>query len=199
MRLIMEGGWVMGVLLGLSITAFAIVIQKLILLRETRIHPLFLDQVKTKLGSANSAKELLKDLRHATSTEHKIAIASIEHHQLSSDALAHHIGTLTKPKVEELVGYMSVLSLIATTAPVFGLLGTVLGLMDVFSVLAIEGVQKAELLSGGISKALITTVSGLSLAIPLMFIHQAISEKINKRLDQWDAIPAQILMVLTNK
>ena len=64
--------------------------------------------------------------------------------------------------------------------------------MDVFSVIAIEGVGKAELLSAGISKALVTTVAGLSLAIPLMFIHQMIHEKINKRLDEWNNIPVQL-------
>ena len=66
--------------------------------------------------------------------------------------------------------------MVATIAPVLGLLGTVLGLMDVFAVLAVEGVGDAQLLSAGISKAL-TTVAGLSLAIPLIFVHQLLTQK----------------------
>ena len=46
----------------------------------------------------------------------------------------------------------------------------------------------AQELSAGISKALVTTVAGLSLAIPLMFIHQFLSSKISQRLDEWDQI-----------
>ena len=88
------------------------------------------------------------------------------------------------------------ISMVATISPVLGLLGTVLGLMDVFSVLAVEGVGNAQLLSGGISKALITTVAGLSLAIPLMFVHQLLTQKVEKRLDQWDRIPTQLVALL---
>ena len=89
--------------------------------------------------------------------------------------------------------------MIITTAPVLGLLGTVLGLMDVFSVIAVEGTGQAELLSAGISKALVTTVTGLSLAIPLMFIHQFIEDKIDERLDEWNTVAVQLVAFLNDR
>ena len=80
-----------------------------------------------------------------------------------------------------------------------GLLGTVLGLMDVFSVIATQGAGQAELLSAGISKALVTTVAGLSLSIPLMFVNQYLQTKINHRMDEWDVIPQQIVAFCKQK
>jgi biopolymer transport protein ExbB len=196
MSIILDGGWVMVVLLGLSITAFSIVIQKIIALRGAPIDDLFIQNVTSKCVTATARKSLLNEFQYINRIEHKIATFSITHHGQSPDAFTFQLEALTKPAVDHLSSYMNVLSMIATTAPVLGLLGTVLGLMDVFSVIAVEGVKQAELLSGGISKALITTVSGLSLAIPLMFIHQIISDKINKRLDYWDAIPSHILSAI---
>lgn len=129
----------------------------------------------------------------------KIAAKSIEKYASSEATLSSEITELTKKDVQELTSKMNLLSMIITSAPVLGLLGTVLGLMDVFSVIAVEGSGQAELLSAGISKALVTTVTGLSLAIPLMFIHQFIGDKIDERLDEWDAIAVQLVAFLNDR
>ena len=197
MGLISNGGWVMAVILGLSITALAIVLQKLLMIKATRSEDNFIQSVKTKL-TTESRESVLKGLQYAH-TAGQIAAKSIEKHGASDAAISAEIAEVCKQDVKELTSKMSVLSMIITTAPVLGLLGTVLGLMDVFSVIALEGTGQAELLSAGISKALVTTVAGLSLAIPLMFVHQFLNAKINERLDEWDNIPVQLLAVLNDR
>ena len=191
MGLMVNGGWVMLILFGLSITAGAIVFQKILMLRATALNQQFIQTVKAKLKT-QGVDVVMNELRYSSQVEDQIAAKTIEVLGASQDTLAAEICELTRQDVESLTGKMNVLSMIITAAPVLGLLGTVLGLMDVFSVIAIDGVGKAELLSAGISKALVTTVAGLSLAIPLMFIHQMIHEKINKRLDEWNNIPVQL-------
>ena len=75
-----------------------------------------------------------------------------------------------------------VLEVIAGVAPLLGLLGTALGMISVFENLALEGYGKAEALSRGISEALITTVSGLSVGIPALIAYVLFSRKIESLL-----------------
>jgi biopolymer transport protein ExbB len=66
--------------------------------------------------------------------------------------------------------YLNTLGTIASITPLLGLLGTVIGMIDVFAVITTQGIGDAGVLAGGISKALITTAAGLTVAIPsLMF------------------------------
>jgi len=64
------------------------------------------------------------------------------------------------------------LEVIANLAPLLGLLGTVIGMIDVFSAIMAQGTGNTGVLAGGISKALITTAAGLTVAIPALFFHR---------------------------
>ena len=65
---------------------------------------------------------------------------------------------------------LSTLSVLATTAPLAGLLGTVMGMIQLFEVITMHGTSDPKLLAGGISVALLTTEAGLIVAIPLQFL-----------------------------
>ena len=69
-----------------------------------------------------------------------------------------------------LARYLNALGTIAVVTPLLGLLGTVIGMIDVFTVLMTEGTGNAGVLAGGIAKALITTAAGLSVAIPALIL-----------------------------
>ncbi len=189
---LINGGWVMVVILGCSVTALAIIIQKAMALRQTASQPNFIQSVKTKL-TTDSTEVVIKELQYSRHVLGQLAAKSLEYWDSSDAALIAEIQQVSQQDVKKLQSKMSVLSIIITAAPVLGLLGTVLGLMDVFSVIALKGAGQAELLSAGISKALITTVAGLSLSIPLMFIYQYLQSKINHRLDEWDSVPQQLV------
>ena len=60
------------------------------------------------------------------------------------------------------------LETIAAAAPLLGLMGTVIGMIKVFNVISQQGIGQASVLSGGISEALITTVTGLAIGIPAL-------------------------------
>jgi biopolymer transport protein ExbB len=62
--------------------------------------------------------------------------------------------------------YLGTLGTIASISPLLGLLGTVLGMIQVFAVVSQQGVGQADALAGGISQAMITTATGLAIAIP---------------------------------
>jgi biopolymer transport protein ExbB len=192
MSVIINGGWVMVALLACSVTAIAIVIQKLIILNDTKIKRSFVASVIDRL-SVEKTKTVLDDLQVLTGTSGRIATTCLTYYSAADDVLEYQLSAITKPDRQRLESKMNALSIIITVAPVLGLLGTVLGLMDVFSVIALEGTGQTELLSAGISKALITTVAGLSLAIPLMFIFQFLQSRIAAHYDAWDDFARQLI------
>jgi biopolymer transport protein ExbB len=74
--------------------------------------------------------------------------------------------------VHELERYLNSLGTIASITPLLGLLGTVIGMIKVFSVITSVGVGNPAVLAGGISEALITTAAGLSVAIPSLMAYR---------------------------
>ena len=73
--------------------------------------------------------------------------------------------------------YLGLLGTIANIAPLLGLLGTVLGMIEAFNVIAAQGVGTPSTLGGGISEALITTAAGLSVAVPMILLHRYLTSR----------------------
>ncbi|MEH6446352.1 MAG: MotA/TolQ/ExbB proton channel family protein [Oceanospirillaceae bacterium] len=89
----------------------------------------------------------------------------------------------------------SFVKLLAAVAPLLGLLGTVTGMIATFQSITLVGTSDPKLMAGGISQALITTVMGLCVAIPLLFAHSFISAKSKLLLQQ---IQQQSLLLLSS-
>ena len=75
---------------------------------------------------------------------------------------------------------LSTISVMATTAPLLGLLGTVMGMIQLFEVITLHGTSDPKLLAGGISVALVTTEAGLMVAIPLQLLHTFLSNRADR-------------------
>ena len=79
--------------------------------------------------------------------------------------------------------YNGLIKLLAAVAPLLGLLGTVIGMIITFQTITLFGTSDPKLMAGGISTALVTTVLGLSVAIPLLFAHTFINSKSKHIID----------------
>ncbi len=101
------------------------------------------------------------------------------------------------PKVELRLNY---LQLVANISTLFGLLGTIQGLIVTFGAVAdVDPAQKAELLAAGISKAMNTTALGLFSAITIMIIHAFLSNKADKIINEIDEFSVKLLDLLGTK
>lgn len=87
------------------------------------------------------------------------------------EALAVYLDELVQHELQRLYRGMQTLSTFATIAPLLGLLGTVLGMIETFDAIALFGTGDPKLMSSGISLALVTTEQGLTVAIPLLVVH----------------------------
>ncbi len=80
--------------------------------------------------------------------------------------------------------YLTTLGVIASVCPLLGLLGTVIGMIDVFDTITETGAKNAASLAGGISIALVTTASGLIVAIPSLIMHRVFVRRVDEFLSE---------------
>ncbi len=89
--------------------------------------------------------------------------------------------------------YLGLLGTIANISPLLGLLGTVLGMIEAFNVIATEGAGTPATLGGGISEALITTAAGLSVAVPMILIHRYLTSRADQIMLEMEESTMQIV------
>jgi biopolymer transport protein ExbB len=155
-----------------SILSLAIVLERFWALRRSKVMPSHLMQQIWQLhrdGKLNNAD--LSKLR-ASSPLGRILAAGLVNRKHSKEVMKESIEEVGRQVVHELERYLNSLGSIASISPLLGLLGTVIGMIKVFSVIVTTGVGDPAVLAGGISEALITTAAGLSVAIPSLFFHR---------------------------
>ena len=92
--------------------------------------------------------------------------------------------------------FLSTLGMLAAIAPLLGLLGTVTGMIDTFHVITLYGTGDPRLMSGGISEALVTTMLGLAVAIPLMMSQTLLNRTVEKRVGQMEEKAIALVNIL---
>ena len=92
-----------------------------------------------------------------------------------------------------LQGWLPFVAICATSAPLLGLLGTVTGIMGTFALMTEFGAGNPQILSSGISEALVTTENGLIVAIPSLLLHAFLSRKARGLVDGMEKMAMQVL------
>jgi len=169
-ELVKSGGWLMLPIILSSVIALAIIAERLWSLQVRKVLPKNLVAQVWRWEKIHQLDdEHMKELQ-ASSPLGAILAAGIINRQQNREVMKESIEDTGRHVVHELERYLNTLGTIAAISPLLGLLGTVFGMIDVFSTITTQGVGDPGSLAGGISKALITTAAGLSVAIPsLMF------------------------------
>jgi len=173
-----KGGILMFPILGGLLVGLTIIVERAFNLRFGRIidKKLFLN-IKDRLADKDFEGAMEQVKVSASPVVGIVLIEAIENKDLETRELREVIETAGKKAVKKLEKYLPTLATIVAVEPLLGLLGTVTGMIKVFKVISTTGVGKAEMLAGGISEALITTATGLSIAIPLLIFYNFYSEK----------------------
>ncbi|MBN1615880.1 MAG: MotA/TolQ/ExbB proton channel family protein [Spirochaetales bacterium] len=109
-----------------------------------------------------------------------VILEGIEHRDASREHIEEILHERITSEIPMLERNLSVLAVCAAAAPLLGLLGTVMGMMHTFKLITIFGTGEAQLLSSGISEALITTQYGLIIAVPTLLAHAYLSRRVRK-------------------
>jgi biopolymer transport protein ExbB len=173
------GGWLMWPLALCSVAVIAITVERFWTLNPAKIAPRqLLGEVWSQIQANKMTADQLKELRRATPLG-RILAAGLSNSRQGREVMKDSIQEAASQVIHELERYLGILGTIAAISPLLGLLGTVLGMIDVFTAIMLEGTGNAGVLAGGISEALITTAAGLFVAIPAMISHRYF----NRRLD----------------
>ncbi len=179
-ELIRAGGWLMLPIILSSVIAVAIVLERLWALRSSRVAPpSLLGQVWRWIKDGQLDANRLKSLR-ADSPLGEILAAGLANTRHGREVMKESIQEAATKVIHELERYLNTLGTIAAITPLLGLLGTVIGMIDVFSALMLQGSGNTAVLAGGISKALITTAAGLTVAIPALFFHRFFVRRVDE-------------------
>lgn len=128
---------------------------------------------------------------------HHVFKAALVNADRSFDEIQDHVEVANLAVVPKLQTRMPYLFTIANVATLLGLLGTIVGLVQTFAAVgAVEGSQKQQLLSAGISTAMNTTAFGLVVAIPCMLCYGFLFNQINTIVDEIEHYSARLLMLL---
>ena len=178
-ELIRAGGWLMIPIILCSVLAIAIIIERFWTLSAARITPKYvLAQVWTWIKNNQLDSGKLRELR-MSSPLGQILATGLVNSKYGRAAMIESIEQTAAQVVHDMERYLNTLGTIAAITPLLGLLGTVLGMIRVFSEIMLQGTGNANALAGGISEALISTAAGLSVAIPTYMFHRYFSRKVD--------------------
>ncbi len=179
-ELLKAGGLIMIPILLCSVLAVAIIIERFWTLRIQKIAPPGL--VKDLIASLrkkdlNAAK--LREIKQSSPLG-QILAAGLVNARFGREIMKESIEEEASHVIHELERFLTALGTIAAVSPLLGLLGTVVGMIDVFTEIQVAGTGNTAALAGGISKALITTASGLTVAIPALVFHRYFQRRVDE-------------------
>ncbi len=166
--IVKAGGLLMAPIVLCAILALGIILERYWTLQQKRVIP---EDLTSKVWGWVKRDQLdQKQIQslHQGSALGQILAAGLINRDRERAVMKDSIEDTGRHVVHELERYLETLGTIAAVTPLLGLLGTVLGMVQVFTEITAQGVGNPAALAGGISKALITTAAGLSVAIPAL-------------------------------
>ncbi len=169
--LFLKGGPLMIPLLLGSVLMFAIIIERIVVFSRTGIRPSLIDAIKSEITSPSSGENEPGFIQEKGPVQ-KLLIDITRIKKKPIDTIEKNISIKGDMYLHQLEKRLPLLELIGRMAPMVGLLGTVMGMVEAFrQVAAVQTVIDPSILAGGIWQALVTTVFGLLVGIPALIAH----------------------------
>src|SRR6056297_1752335 len=177
-EIILAGGWLIAPIVLCSVLSVTIILNRMWMLRRQRVMPV---GVSEKVSAWARQREL--DRKHIESLRRsspmgRVLAAALDNRDRAREVVKEAVEDTGRHVVHELERFLNTLGTIAGISPLLGLLGTVIGMIKVFSAIMESGVGDPAPLAGGISEALITTAAGLTVAIPTFFFYRYFRGKV---------------------
>lgn len=180
LEIIYAGGWIMVPIILCSILSVAIIAERFWTLRRANVIPPGVGQQVEEWAARHELdKRHIDQLRQSSALGRVLAAALAQRHR-PRELIKEAVEDTGRHVVHELERFLNTLGTIAGITPLLGLLGTVIGMIQVFSAILTAGVGNANELAGGISQALITTAAGLTVAIPSFFFYRYFKGRVNE-------------------
>jgi biopolymer transport protein ExbB len=166
-----EGGIGIIVIGALSVLALAVTAERLVNFRAHKVAPQALADEALGLWRTGDIAALAVRAKAEPSSLARVLEFLAGHPRLPVETLSARAADIASLELRLQQQKAYALNVVATIAPIVGLLGTVVGMIESFHVIAFNGMGDPTLLAGGISKALVNTAAGLSVALPSLAMH----------------------------
>jgi len=170
----------MWIILLCSLVALTIIFERMLTLRKSKIAPAGLGQQVIDLVSSNRLTKDKIEVIKNHSPLGSVFAAGLNNISHGKEDMKEALEEAGKHAVHQMSKYLNTLGTIASITPLIGLLGTVIGMIKVFTAITASGVGDPTVLSGGISEALITTAAGLSVGIPCLMLYRYFRSRIGE-------------------
>lgn len=192
-----KGGWLMLVLLALSIMAVYIFGERMVVLRKAaKVDENFMNNIKEYIydGKVQSAIHLCESKNTLTARLIRKGLQNIGRPLTDIKSAIENVGSIEVARLEK---GLPVLASIAGGAPMVGFLGTVLGMIKAFYNMSMAGNNiDITLLSGGIYTAMVTTVAGLLVGIPAYFAYNYLTARVGHIINQMETYTLEFMDIL---
>ncbi len=166
--IVKAGGWLMAPIILCAILAMGIILERYWTLQPKRVIPEDLTSKVWGWVEKNALDQQQIQTLHQGSPLGQILAAGLINRDRERVVMKDSIEDTGRHVVHEMERYLDTLGTVAAISPLLGLLGTVIGMVKVFTAITTHGVGNPTVLAGGIAEALITTAAGLTVAIPAL-------------------------------
>jgi len=194
--LLNKGGWIMYPLYALFVIAIFVFFERLIAIRKaSRIDENFMNIVRDNIisGNISAARNLSKNTNNAVARMIDKGLQRIGKPIENIEKSMENVGKLEMYKMERNLG---ILTLIAGIAPMFGFLGTIAGMIQLFSEINATGKFELNVIAGGIYVKMITSATGLIIGLMAYVFHNFLTTQVDKTANKMEAASADFLDIL---
>ena len=193
--IVQAAGWPIWFLLFASVVAVALIIERSISLRSRRIiPPKLLDQVIGVYQRQGMSPEVIERLSR-DSPLGKVLAAGLRNEKASRFVMKEAIEEAGRAVAHELERFLTTLGTIATAAPLLGLFGTVIGMIEIFGSQSPTGTNPQQL-AHGISIALYNTAFGIAIAIPALIFYRHFRAKVDTLVVEMEQLAAKLVDIV---
>jgi biopolymer transport protein ExbB len=179
-ELVRAGGPFMAPIILCSIAAVGILLERLWTLQRKRVLPEELIKKLSSFAEGGQVTPKFIDALEKNSPLGRVLAAALANRDRGREIMMERVQDTGRHVVHELERFLNTLGTIASISPLLGLLGTVTGIIRAFNAVMLGGMGDPRLLAGGISEALITTASGLAVAIPSFIAYRYLRGKVER-------------------
>jgi biopolymer transport protein ExbB len=194
--LLQKGGWIMYPLYALLVIAIFVFIERLLAIKKaSAVDPNFMAVVKDHLlsGNTSAAKSVAKSAENPVAKMIEKGLMRIGKPLDAIEKSMENVGRLEMYSMER---NLNILSLVAGIAPMFGFLGTIIGMVQLFYGIASTGEYTLNTIAGGIYTKMITSATGLIIGLIAYVGHNYLSTQIDKAANKMEVASADFLDIL---
>jgi len=196
--IILAGGWLMLPIVISSIVAAGIIVERFYVLRVERIAPKATADLAEEWALSGAVNEQQLVELQIGSPLGRVLAAGLDNRAFDRDVMKDAIEEVGRVEAHNLGKHLNALGTVAAISPLLGLLGTVIGMISVFTTITTSGGGNPATLAGGISQALMTTAAGLVVAIPALVFSRYFQRRVSDLVVDMEQRALALVEVISN-